>query len=241
MRRREKCGSFVVQDKATAVPCRGYGDFASNPPRIFPEEIAMLSQLYSTASGPVGSLPQRVELRKLEASRSLGFAVGLLAIIGMLLIGIGETFGLLISVTDSAAPAGVYRITSGGASRGELVAACLPALVAQFGLTRCYLRTGGCPANAEPVAKIVGALPGDFVEIEPGFVAVNGRRFANSATATHDSGRRPLSHVPWGRFRVASGEVWLFGFNDRRSWDSRYFGPVPLRNVRGVLEPVLTW
>lgn len=201
----------------------------------------MWSQLYSTASGPAGSLAQRVELRKLEASRSLGFAVGLLAIIGTVLIGLGESFGLLVSVTDSAAPAGVYRVTSRVASRGELVAACLPARVAQFGAARGYLRTGGCPANAEPVAKIVGALPGDLLEIEPGFVAVNGRRFTNSATTTHDSARRPLSHVHWGRFRVASGEVWLFGFNDRRSWDSRYFGPVPLRNIRGILQPVLTW
>ncbi len=39
----------------------------------------------------------------------------------------------------------------------------------------------------------------------------------------------------------AAGQVWLFGFNDRRSWDSRYFGPIPLANVRGEIEPVVTW
>ena len=37
------------------------------------------------------------------------------------------------------------------------------------------------------------------------------------------------------------GQVWLFGFNDRRSWDSRYFGPVPLANVRGEIKPVVMW
>jgi len=40
---------------------------------------------------------------------------------------------------------------------------------------------------------------------------------------------------------VAAGQVWLFGFNDARSWDARYFGPVPLANLRGVLTPVVTW
>ncbi len=70
---------------------------------------------------------------------------------------------------------------------------------------------------------------------------MNGVRFKRSAVAAHDSAGRALSHVAWGRHRVASGEVWLFGFNDRRSWDSRYFGPVPLANVRGEIEQVIAW
>ena len=119
--------------------------------------------------------------------------------------------------------------------------ACLPIAIAQEGLARGYLRTGACAGNAEPVGKIVGALPGDIVEIEPGWVAVNGARFARSRVATHDSGHRPLPHVAWGSHRVAAGQVWLFGFNDRRSWDSRYFGPIPLANVSGEIKPVVTW
>lgn len=112
---------------------------------------------------------------------------------------------------------------------------------AQEGLARGYLRTGACAGNAEPVGKIVGALPGDIVEIEPGWVAVNGARFARSKVATHDSAHRPLLHVAWGSHVVGAGQVWLFGFNDRRSWDSRYFGPIPLANVRGEIKPVVTW
>ena len=54
------------------------------------------------------------------------------------------------------------------AGRGALVAACLPAAIARTGLARGYLREGDCPAGAEPVAKVIGALPGDVVEIEPG-------------------------------------------------------------------------
>ena len=133
------------------------------------------------------------------------------------------------------------RRRSRDSSAANLVAACLPIAIAQEGLARGYLRTGACAGNAEPVGKIVGALPGDSVEIEPGWVAVNGARFARSKVATHDSAHRPLPHVAWGSHRVAAGQVWLFGFNDRRSWDSRYFGPIPLANVSGEIKPVVTW
>jgi len=56
-----------------------------------------------------------------------------------------------------------------------------------------------------------------------------------------DNARRPLRHLPWGKYLVGAGQVWLFGFNDHRSWDSRYFGPIPLANVRGEIRPVVTW
>lgn len=150
-------------------------------------------------------------------------------------------FDLRISLTDSAAPAGVYRLIGAPIRRGALVAACLPVGIARTGLTRGYLRAGDCPSGAEPVAKVIGALPGDLIELRPERVAVNGESFSNSHTAVRDSSGRPLPHAPWGTTRVAVGQVWLFGFNDSRSWDARYFGPVPLANVRGVLRPVVTW
>ena len=201
----------------------------------------MLSQLYSTAESARGSLAQRVQFPRLEAARGPLVAIAGIAFAAAVLITIGQAFGVLISNTDSAAPAGVYRVVGHSMSRGELVAACLPIAAAQMGLARGYLRTGGCAGDAEPVDKIVGALPGDIVEIEPGWVAINGKRIAHSPTASHDSAGRPLSHVAWGKHMVAASEVWLFGFNDRRSWDSRYFGPVPIANLRGKLAPVLTW
>ena len=70
------------------------------------------------------------------------------------------------------------------------------------GLARGYLRRGDCPAGAEPVAKVIGALAGDVVEVEPGWVAINGVKFSNSQTAARDSAGRPLAHVAWGARRV---------------------------------------
>ena len=201
----------------------------------------MTSQQYSTAENAAGSLDQRVQFQRLEAVRGPFAVMAGFAFAAAILIAIGEAFGVLISNTDSAAPAGIYRVIGREVARGDLVAACLPIAVAQEGLARGYLRTGGCAGDAEPVDKIVGAIAGDVVEIEPGWVAINGKRLARSATEALDSADRPLTHVAWGKHEVAADQVWLFGFNDRRSWDSRYFGPVPLANLHGKLAPVLTW
>jgi len=201
----------------------------------------MMSQLYSTAESAPGSLAWRLKTRQLEAARQLGRCIGGIVIAAVFLIAAGDAFGLLFSNTDSAAPVGVYLVVSGEPKRGDLVAACLPIAIAQQGLARGYVRTGSCPGDAEPVGKIIGALPGDTVQVERGWVSVDSVRFARSAVAERDSARRPLRHVPWGKYRVGANQVWLFGFHDRRSWDSRYFGPIPLANVRGKLEPIFTW
>ena len=87
--------------------------------------------------------------------------------------------------------------------------------------------------------KRVAAMPGDVVVVSQDAVTVNATRLPESATVTHDSRGRPMPHVPWDRTVVPPGEVWLLGARAGRSWDSRYFGPVPLDHVRAV-SPVLT-
>jgi conjugative transfer signal peptidase TraF len=127
-------------------------------------------------------------------------------------------------------------------SRGDLVLACLPDAIARFGSARGYLLRGrGCGDGIEPVGKRLGALPGDSVEVMRDYVAVNGQRLEHSATLSLDSRGQSVKHVAWGRYTVPTNQVWLFGTKDARSWDSRYFGPVPASSVRAALEPVLTW
>src|SRR5579875_2370684 len=201
----------------------------------------MLSRLYSTSENAVGSLSERVRFQQLEGARGPLAALAGIAFGAAVLMAVGKASGIRIATTDSAAPAGVYRIIGREVRRGGLVAACLPLGVAKLGLARGYLQAGDCPGDAEPVDKVIGALAGDLLDIGPDSVSVNGVRFPGSKTASRDSAGRPLAHVAWGKRRVAPGEVWLFGFNDRRSWDSRYFGPVPLAAIRGELRPVVTW
>ena len=174
------------------------------------------------------------------------FRAPLLAGISTVLMAAGITFltrhfRIGLTPSDSSCAEGFYRLVDAPIGRGELAAACLPVNAGQEGLMRGYLGDGDCPGGAEPVLKVIGGLRGDEVDVEAGWIAVNGKRLANSATLTRDSAGRPLTHVVWGKRRVGTEEVWLFGLNNRRSWDSRYFGPIPLRAIRGVAEPLVTW
>jgi conjugative transfer signal peptidase TraF len=234
--------SFVEQDKASAVQCRRSSVFSKLLTPFPPLESILVGQLYSTAKIASERVVRRPHFEHFRHARRPVLAMLGPVIAVAFLVMLGRFLGLRISLTDSAAPAGIYRLASGiSVKHGELVGACLPSSIAQEGLVRGYLQQGDCPSGAEPVAKIVGALPGDLVEVQPGWVSVDGQVFPDSAVAAHDSIGRPLPHVPWGRRQVAPGEVWLFGFHNVRSWDARYFGPVPLSEVRAALKPILTW
>ena len=173
--------------------------------------------------------------------RGLPMLLALASVIAAI-VAVFWTFRLRIALTDSACPPGVYQMVNRPISRGDLVIACLPPELAQFAHARGYLARGhGCGDGIEPVGKRIGALPGDTVQITRDFVAINGHRLENSATISRDSRGRSLIHVTPGRYTVQPDHVWLSGTNDARSWDSRYFGPVPNGAVRAQLEPLITW
>lgn len=153
---------------------------------------------------------------------------------------------LRVALTGSACPPGIYRATAlrpgGTLARGELVLVCLPETLARFALKRGYLASGaGCGHGIEPVGKRIGAVAGDTVVLTPTYVAVDGKRLPNSASRMRDSRGRDVPHIAFGTHAVRNGQVWLFGEADRRSWDSRYFGPLPTSTVRAELKPVITW
>src|SRR5712692_11923256 len=78
-----------------------------------------------------------------ECTRRMAAALvlGLIALAGP--VALGRLFRVRITLTDSAAPAGIYRVVTGvPVVRGALVAACLPAAIARTGLTRGYLHAG---------------------------------------------------------------------------------------------------
>lgn len=145
----------------------------------------------------------------------------------LLLLGASHFVG--VNTSASAAPVGFYLRTAPRLGRGKLVEVCLPPAVAEFGISRGYIgRSWRCPDGSETVGKIVLAMPGDVIDVEPATVL------------KADTSGRPLRHFPFGEYRVRPGEVWLYGaaFN---SYDSRYYGPVPTRNVRASLRPLWTW
>ena len=120
----------------------------------------------------------------------------------------------------------------------RICASCQSKLM--LSVVRGYRSRGNCPDGGEPLAKPIAARVGDTVELSATGMAVNGRLLPNTAPLVSDTAGRPLSHWPFGRYVVAPGTVWVASSYSRRSFDSRYFGPVEASQVREHVRPLLT-
>jgi signal peptidase I len=99
--------------------------------------------------------------------------------------------------------------------RGEIVVFEAPA------------RAGRVCGRGIYVKRIIG-LPGEVVSEQAGVIYINGRRLKEPYIAANL--RDALSHV-WPR--LGQGHYFVLGDNRRDSCDSRWWGPVPRRNVIG--------
>jgi conjugative transfer signal peptidase TraF len=153
---------------------------------------------------------------------------------------VAQAAGLRVNATPSM-PVGLWMVTATSLSpgRGEIVAVCLPTGdQAREAFRRGYVGAGSCPCGAEPLVKPVAAIGGDVVAVSAAGIAVNGASIANTAPLTRDEAGRTLRPVPAGLYRVPSGELWLVSGHDPRSFDSRYFGAVPIAGIRGIASPI---
>ena len=171
--------------------------------------------------------------------RSTRLGVGLLSAGFAATLLLGEPMGLRINLSSSM-PVGLYLRTPDPIQRGTIVDGCLPEPIARVGRERGYIGGGACPDGSEPVAKTVAATAGDRVELRKGLVAVNGVAIPNSATERTDREGRELPQYPRGVYTVAPGELWLLSTLNAHSWDSRYYGPIPVENVRSTVRELFT-
>jgi conjugative transfer signal peptidase TraF len=171
--------------------------------------------------------------RRLPIALALG-----VTLTGLALLGAGAA-GLRVNATASM-PRGLWRVApaAGPIPRGAIVSLCLPpGPLLRLALRRGYLSAGLCPGGVEPLLKPVAAISGDVVRVTVTGIAVNGAPLPNSAALQEDSAGRPLSPVPPGLYQVRPGTVWLVSTYAARSFDSRYFGAVPVSAVHGAAQP----
>lgn len=163
-------------------------------------------------------------------------SVGVIVLIVHAIAAIGLHFNFTPSM-----PLGIYRLaplSRSGVERGSFVAVCAPPVAAKLGRRRGYLAIGACPSHAEPLLKVVAAVPGDQLAVSADGVAVNGCALPHSQPLNVDSAGRRLSRWPRGHYRLRRGQLWLYAANNR-SWDSRYWGPAMIRNVLAQAEPLI--
>jgi conjugative transfer signal peptidase TraF len=141
--------------------------------------------------------------------------------------------------TTASVPIGLYRITSD--SNTSFVELCPPGPLGPISVQRGYRRFArleGCPDGGELVLKVIVAHPGDLVETSANGIKVNSSSIPNTAPAARDSAGRVLRHWPFGHYRVQPGAVWVASWYNVKSFDSRYFGPVPISEVKYRLHPL---
>jgi|CXWL01.1.fsa_nt_gi conjugative transfer signal peptidase TraF len=139
-------------------------------------------------------------------------------------------------------PPGVYFLIpaflSRPVERGDFALVCPPTAVAATAHARGYVGFGLCPGFVPEVLKPIGALPGDRLAIRDGFVWINGSRIPTALVLTRDSLGRPLTPFSALELEVPADSVFLLSSHSPRSWDSRYYGPVPLASVRARAVPL---
>lgn len=148
--------------------------------------------------------------------------------------------GLRLQHTGSL-PLGVYRdINDTPLVRGAVGVWCLPRETARWAVARGYLGRGRCVGGAEPLGKVVLAVTGDSVALTAQGLTFNSRAVPNSAPILNDSHGRRITPAPYGMYVIGPGKVWLWSPYTSRSFDSRYFGPVPITALISLVRPVWT-
>lgn len=162
-------------------------------------------------------------------------AVAVLVFLGVFQL--AGSLGLRINTSPSL-PVGLYITTA--EVTGKLVEFCPTEPYAHLAIARGYRDGGACADGAARLLKPVVAWPGDVVEVSRAGLAVNGRLWVNTAPMEADTKGRALVAWPAGRYEVRPGTIWVASSYNRRSFDSRYFGPVSLTDVRDRVRPLIT-
>lgn len=154
------------------------------------------------------------------------------------IIGIGAA-GFRVNLTPSE-PLGIWRILplDRPAQVGDLVFVCPPVSdVMLEARARGYLRHGLCVGGFAPLIKTVAATSGQHIKLD-NVVDIDGRSLAHSQPMSRDGQGRQI--MRYGGGVIPPGAVYLHS-DFPGSFDSRYFGPLPVKNVLGLAREVWTY
>jgi conjugative transfer signal peptidase TraF len=158
----------------------------------------------------------------------------------LVLVGTFATLGTaeLRINTSPSLPLGLYIASS--EAFDSSIEFCPAEPFASLALSRGYRDPGACSDGGAPLLKPIVARAGDVIELSMAGIAVNNALLPNTAALHVDTKGRPLTSWPPGRYTVQPGFVWVASSYNVRSFDSRYFGPVPTSSIRERLRPLLT-
>jgi conjugative transfer signal peptidase TraF len=156
-------------------------------------------------------------------------ALPLFGLVALTLACLVSTRPVLLFNQTPSEPPGLYIRTARSPTRGAVIAFKTPAPAFPYADKRMAF------LHHRPLLKAVAAVGGDRVCTTGGELVVNG--LARAPIAAVDRWGRALPH--WiGCRRLNPSELFVFSARVPNSFDSRYYGPVPLGDVLGVYELV---
>lgn len=123
-----------------------------------------------------------------------------------------------------------WHLTSLPYRRGDIVIFKAPPDSEYAWETQSILGIGGVRHRPYNIKRVV-ALPSDTVEMKSGQLLINGKKVAETYASGEAAQDEPLSTVP-------PGKVYVLGDNRQlaESVDSRFYGPVSVKDVAGTAD-----
>ena len=163
-------------------------------------------------------------------------AVVLLSVLSAALVLV--VMGFRVNLTDSI-PMGLYRITGIKNLKNAFVIFCpddKPAF--QEAWNRGYIDSGLCPGGYGYLMKKVVACRGDKISVTDEGVLVNHRLIPFSKPISTDGLKRPLPQWRAKDYPLKEDEVLTMTSQSKWSFDSRYYGLVRIKQIKGVITPI---
>ncbi|WP_196606568.1 S26 family signal peptidase [Pectinatus frisingensis] len=134
--------------------------------------------------------------------------------------------------TSASLPIGIYLQVPCKIRRGDIVIYNPLEMTKELAFSRKWIKE-----KNEFFIKRIGALPGDHYSINNLQFSIKGN-YIGPVSLTDTAGR-PLPQLK-GDYVVPNGEF-LPSTTNTHSFDGRYTGTVPIKNIKAKVIPLLTW
>ena len=148
-------------------------------------------------------------------------------------------FGVRVNLSASY-PLGIYLLDKSkkNYNKNDMVLFCPPQnKIFKDVIQNGYLSFGICPGGITPLHKKIVAVVGDYVMIKDEQVYINNTLQPKSKIFKIDSFGKNIKSIYTGGY-ITPGEFLPMSDFDERSFDGRYFGTIPLKNIIGHLKPI---
>ena len=149
--------------------------------------------------------------------------------------------GLRVNTTRSI-PVGIYRLTDAPVEKGEYAIFCPPkSALFDEARERGYIGAGFCPGGYGYMMKRVLATGNDRIVSTDEGLRINGSLLPSSKSLETDTAGRIMLRYWFDHYKLGASELLLMSDVSATSFDGRYFGPLEIGQVRGVIKPLVTF